>query len=100
MGVDAHKSNENMLLLKLSIYSFNIWFPSAALTSLEAERIEIESKKRQKACYSKDMAAIIRNVVKTFETFRALAIMILREIPSQYSDIYRACDSYKDHSVA
>ena len=55
---------------------------------LEVERIEIESTERQKASYILDLAAITRCIVKTPDTFRELAIMILQEIPSQYSDIY------------
>ena len=72
---------------------------SAALTSLEVEGIEIECTKRGKACYILDLAAIIRSIVRTPDTFRELAIMILREIPTQYSNIYIACDSYKDQSI-
>lgn len=72
---------------------------SAALTSLEVERIEIESTEGRKACYILDLAAIIRSIVRPPDTFRELAIMILREIPSQYSVIYIACDTYKDQSI-
>ena len=38
-------------------------------------------------------------LVKTSDTFRELASTILGQIPSQYSHIYIACDSYKDQSI-
>lgn len=72
---------------------------NAAFTSLEVESIEIEPTERRGACYILDLAAIIRSIVRTPDTFRELALKIVRGIPSQYSVIYIACDSYKDQSI-
>ena len=50
-------------------------------------------------CYILDLAAIIRSIVKTPDTFRELATKILQEIPNFYQLIYIACDTNQSESI-
>ena len=71
----------------------------AALSSIEADDIDLKEMEPSKVCYILDLAAIIRSIVKTPDTFRQLADKILQEIPNLYQLIYIACDTYQSESI-
>ena len=71
----------------------------AALSSMEADSVAFKEMEPSKVCYILDLAAIIRSIMKTPDTFRQLADKILQEIPNFYQLIYIACDTYQSESI-
>ena len=49
--------------------------------------------------YLLDLAATIRTLTATGSTIREMANRIMASIPSQYTTIFIACDTYKDNSI-
>ena len=50
-------------------------------------------------CFFGDLAAIIRSTIPVPDTFRELALKILKEISPSYHSIYIACDTYRPDSL-
>ena len=46
-----------------------------------------------------DLAATLRSMVVTPNTFKDLSIKLLHDIPQQYATVYVGCDTYKDRSI-
>ena len=68
-----------------------------ALSSMEVD--DVEYVHNETKCYILDLAAIIRSIMRTPDTFRELANNILQDIPKQYDAIYIACDTYRSYSI-
>ena len=68
-----------------------------ALSSMEVDDVEYVHNGTK--CYILDLAAIIRSIMRTPDTFRELANNILQDIPKQYDAIYIACDTYRSYSI-
>lgn len=68
---------------------------NAALTSIVSENDTVENAR----CYAIDLIATIRSTVKVPNTFRELAMKLLREIPQKYKIVYIACDTYREDSI-
>ena len=49
--------------------------------------------------YFLDLAAAVRTILGKPETVRELVARILVMVPSQYKDIYIACDTYEENSI-
>ena len=64
-----------------------------ALSSMEVD--DVEYLHNETKCYILDLAAIIRSIMRTPDTFRELANNILQDIPKQYD----ACNTYRSYSI-
>ena len=61
---------------------------------------DVEYMYNETKCYILDLAAIIRSIMRTSDTFRELANKnTLQDIPKQYDAIYIACDTYRSYSI-
>ena len=87
----AHADGERRKTNKSSLYDYAI---SSSQTTCSPNEIN-DGKK----AYILDLAAIMRSITKTPDTFEALSLKVLNDIPKCYKLIYVACDTYCDDSI-
>ena len=87
----AHADGEKRKTNKSALYKF-------AFNSMPSSQTVEYSDGRNKV-YILDLAALLRSTVKVPDTFEDLAMKIYHSVPTTYTTIYVACDTYHTRSI-
>ena len=88
---NAHGDGVRRKTDKSDIYNY-------AISSSQPSSLQINVSDEERV-YVLDMVAMLRSLVKVPDTFEALAVKIIEDIPSCYNLIYITCDTYRDISL-